>query len=123
MNSVDEVCLEKVRIFTNFCVEKLGSLPISKREFYYIWRYVLAELGVLMDECDISEKVKSMCREIDVNSVRFATHKILYAQYSSITNEEVMQSLARLCQCLKHIMSSITQHINSETKFMTLCPS
>jgi hypothetical protein len=109
MSFTNEECLEKIAIFVNFCTEGLDSLSIYKREFYYVWRYVLAELGVLIDKCNVSEKVKSACRDVDLNAVYTATHKILCAQYSSVTNEEVMHILSRLCICLKHALTSSVQ--------------
>jgi len=108
MNLMNEICLEKIIILTNFCIEKLALLPISKQEFYYVWRYVLAELGVLIDECGILESIRSLCRDIELNNVRSITHRILYAQYSLVTNEEVIEILSKLCQCLKLVINGVS---------------
>jgi len=102
---MDSECLEKLTVLTSFCIARLNSLPIPKREFYYIWRYVLVALGIVIEKCGVASKVKSICQDIDFDVVRNSVAKIMNAQYSAVTNEDIVKSLSKLCPCIVRVLA------------------
>jgi hypothetical protein len=99
-NVVGEVCIDKLRLFTSFCINQLHVLGVDKREYYYLWRYVLIELASLAESCNIMRNVREMCKNVDVDRVAEARQKLLLAQYSAVSNNELLDMLAELCRCL-----------------------
>ena len=103
---VGEVCIDKLRLFTSFCINQLHVLGVDKREYYYLWRYVLIELAFLAELCNVMHNIKEVCKDVDVERIVEARQKLLLAQYSAVSNNELLDMLAKLCRCLSLNLSA-----------------
>ncbi|MDK6028360.1 hypothetical protein QPL79_03155 [Ignisphaera sp. 4213-co] len=92
---------EKMRIFIDFCLKNIEKYNIDQREFYYIWRYIVIELGEIIRICNADDVLRNSCKEIDLSYLHTIVNRLLYAQYSSISNEEIIALLQKLCKCIK----------------------
>ncbi|MEL9939948.1 MAG: hypothetical protein QW348_05110 [Ignisphaera sp.] len=92
---------EKMRIFKDFCLKNLDKIGIGEKAFYYIWRYIVIELDKLIQICKIEDDIADNCGRENLAKLHNAGNKLLYAQYSSVSNKEVIEILQTICRCVE----------------------